>query len=269
MKRILTWTKGLFGRWLGQDRSPNHHYRITVGQLNSMTTTELKVAYVLAAQDLEASGVVTMTIRRIPAHLSPPTTEQGRTEPAQSEYSRWEASLPESYTDHAQWQLSAPELSRSGVMPYLAVDGAAAAITFYKNAFGATELIRIPAPGGKVGHAEIEIYGSRIMLADEYPDKGFRSPQAYGGTPMTLYLYVADVDTVARQAFAAGAKELRPVQRLISTGDRTGTFEDPFGHVWCIATRREVLSVDELKWRANQNVMQYGVAGVSMNVRSR
>jgi PhnB protein len=177
--------------------------------------------------------------------------------------------LPENYTDHAQWQLSAPELSRSGVMPYLAIDGAAAAITFYKKAFGATELIRIPAPGSKVGYAEMEIYGSRIMLADEYPDMGFRCPKAYGGTPMTLYLYVADVDAVARQAVAAGANELRPVQSSISTGDRTGTFEDPFGHVWCIATRKEVLSVDELKWRAKQNVKKHGVAGLSMNVRCR
>jgi PhnB protein len=234
-----------------------------------MTTTQLEVAHVLAAQHLEASGAVTMTIRRIPAHISPPTTEQGRTEPAQSEYGRWSASLPENYTDHAQWQLSAPELSRSGVMPYLAIDGAAAAITFYKKAFGATELIRIPAPGSKVGYAEMEIYGSRIMLADEYPDMGFRCPKAYGGTPMTLYLYVADVDAVARQAVAAGANELRPVQSSISTGDRTGTFEDPFGHVWCIATRKEVLSVDELKWRAKQNVKKHGVAGLSMNVRCR
>jgi PhnB protein len=268
MKRVLTWTKGLFGRWLGQDRSPSHHYRIMVGRHGPSHTPQLEVAHVLAAKHLEASGVVTMTIRRMPVHISP-LTEQGRTEHAQLEHSRWAATLPESYTDHAQWQLSAPELSRSGVMPYLAIDGAAAAITFYKKAFGATELMRIPAPGGKVGHAEIEIHGSRIMLADEYLDMGFRNPKAYGGTPMTLYLYVADADAVARQAVAAGANELRPVQRSISTGERTGTFQDPFGHVWCIATHEEDLPVDELKWRANQNVMQHGVAGVSMNVRSR
>ena len=91
------------------------------------------------------------------------------------------------------------------VTPYLAVDGAADAIAFYKKAFGATEVMRMPAPGGKVGHAEIEIGGSRIMLADEYPDMNFRSPKAFGGSPVGLHLYVADVDAVARQAVAAGA----------------------------------------------------------------
>lgn len=135
------------------------------------------------------------------------------------------------------------------VMPYLAVDGAADAIAFYKKAFGATEVMRMPAPGEKVGHAEIEIGGSRIMLADAHPDMNFRSPKTYGGTPVTLHLYVADVDAVARQAVASGAKELRPVEDQFY-GDRTGTFEDPFGHVWHIATRKEDLSPDELKRRA-------------------
>ena len=98
------------------------------------------------------------------------------------------------------------------VTPYLAVDGAARAIEFYKQAFGATEVMRMPAPGGKVGHAEIRIGDSRIMLADEYPDMGFRSPRSYGGSPVGLHLYVVEVDAVARQAVAAGAKELRPVK---------------------------------------------------------
>jgi PhnB protein len=143
------------------------------------------------------------------------------------------------------------------VTPYLAVDGAAAAIAFYKAAFGATEVMRMPAPGGKVGHAEIEIGGSRVMLADEYPDMGFRSPKAYGGTPVGLHLYVADVDAVARQAVAAGAKELRPVKDQFY-GDRTGSFEDPFGHIWHIATRKEDLSEGELKRRAAQAMQQQG-----------
>jgi PhnB protein len=141
------------------------------------------------------------------------------------------------------------------VTPYLAVDGAAEAIAFYKQAFGATEVMRMPAPGGKVGHAEIEIGGSRIMLADEYPDMGFRSPKAYGGTPVTLHLYVADVDAVAKQAVTAGAKELRPVKDQFY-GDRTGSFEDPFGHVWHIATRKEDLPPDELKRRAEKAMQQ-------------
>jgi PhnB protein len=96
------------------------------------------------------------------------------------------------------------------VTPYLAVDNAAAALEFYKQAFGARERMRMAAPGGKVGHAEIEIGGSCVMLADEYPDMGFRNPKAIGGTPVTLHLYVEDVDAVARQAVAAGARELRP-----------------------------------------------------------
>jgi PhnB protein len=149
---------------------------------------------------------------------------------------------------------AAPEGYHS-VTPYLAIDGAAGAIEFYKKAFGATEVMRMPAPGGNVGHAEIEIDGSRVMLADEYPDIGFRSPKAYGGTPVTLHLYVADVDAVARRAVAAGAKELRPVKDEFY-GDRTGSFEDPFGHVWHIATRKEDLSEGELKRRAAQAMQQ-------------
>jgi PhnB protein len=143
------------------------------------------------------------------------------------------------------------------VTPYLAVDGAADAIAFYKKAFGATEVMRMPGPAGKVGHAEIEIGGSRIMLADAYPDMNFRSPKAYGGTPVTLHLYVADVDVVARQAVAAGARELRPVKDQFY-GDRSGSIEDPFGHVWHIATRKEDVPVDELKRRAAQAMQQQG-----------
>ena len=95
------------------------------------------------------------------------------------------------------------------------------------------------------------------MLADEYPDMGFRSPKTYGGSPVGLHLYVEDVDAVAKQARAAGAKELRPVKDQFY-GDRTGSFEDPFGHVWHIATRKEDLSPDELKRRAEQAMQQGG-----------
>ena len=143
------------------------------------------------------------------------------------------------------------------VTPYLAVDGAARAIEFYKQAFGATEVMRMAAPGGKIGHAEIRIGDSRIMLADEYPDMGFRSPKAYGGSAVGLHLYVEDVDAVARQAVAAGAREVRPVKDQFY-GDRTGSFEDPFGHVWHIATRKEELSPDELKRRAVAAMGQQG-----------
>jgi PhnB protein len=143
------------------------------------------------------------------------------------------------------------------ITPYLAIAGAADAIAFYKKAFGATEVMRMAAPGGKVGHAEVEIGGSRIMLSDEYPDMGFRGPKAIGGSPVGLHLYVEDVDAVTRQAVAAGAKELRPVKDQFY-GDRTGSIEDPFGHVWHIATHKEDLSPDELKRRAAEATKQGG-----------
>jgi PhnB protein len=143
------------------------------------------------------------------------------------------------------------------VTPYLAVDDGTRAIAFYKQAFGATEVMRMPGPNGKIGHAEITIGNSRLMLADEYPDMGFRSPKTYGGSPVGLHLYVEDVDAVARQALAAGAKELRPVKDQFY-GDRTGSFKDPFGHVWHIATRKEDLSPDELRRRAEQAMQQGG-----------
>ena len=141
--------------------------------------------------------------------------------------------------------------------PYLIVSGAADAIEFYKKAFGARELMRISAPGGKVGHAEIEIGDSRIMLADEHPEMDARSPEAFGGTPVSLHLYVDDVDAVAQQVLAAGAKERRPVKDQFY-GDRTGSFEDPFGHVWHIATHLEDIAPDELQRRAAEAMKQQG-----------
>jgi PhnB protein len=135
------------------------------------------------------------------------------------------------------------------VTPYLCIDGAAKAIEFYKNAFGAKEVFRMGAPDGKVGHAELEIGGSRIMLADEYPDWDFRSPRAFGGSPVSIHLYVEDVDTVYNRAIAAGAKAKRPVVDQFY-GDRSGSFEDPFGHVWHVATHTEDLTEEEIGRRA-------------------
>jgi len=135
------------------------------------------------------------------------------------------------------------------VTPYLSVKGAAGAIEFYKKAFGAKEVMRMPGPGGTIGHAEIQIGNSRIMLADEYPDMNFRSPQSFGGSPVHIHLYVGDVDKVATQAMAAGAKLLRPVADQFY-GDRSGTLEDPFGHVWHVATHKEDISLQEMKKRA-------------------
>lgn len=134
------------------------------------------------------------------------------------------------------------------VTPYLVIDGAARAIDFYKRIFGAKERFRMDAPGGKIGHAELQIGDSVVMLADEFPEMGYRGPRAFGGTPVSLHIYVEDVDAIAKQATAAGAKELRPVRDEFY-GDRTGTFEDPFGHVWSIATHKEDVSREEMERR--------------------
>ena len=135
------------------------------------------------------------------------------------------------------------------VTPYLAVKQAADAIEFYKRAFGAKERMRLRAPGGKVGHAELEIGDSVVMIADEYPEMDFRSPDHYGGSAVSLHVYVNDVDAAFRRATEAGAKPLRSVQNQFY-GDRTGTISDPFGHVWHLATHREDLSPEEIEKRA-------------------
>ena len=138
------------------------------------------------------------------------------------------------------------------ITPHLVIDGAARAIDFYKNVFGAQELMRFDAPGGKIGHAELKIGDSRIMLADEYPDMGFRGPQAVGGTPVSILLYVDDVDAVFARAIDAGATERTPVKDQFY-GDRSGTLSDPFGHVWTLATHKEDLSVEEMQRRMAQS----------------
>lgn len=135
------------------------------------------------------------------------------------------------------------------VTPYLIIRGAAKAIEFYKRAFGAREITRMAQPDGKVGHAELQIGDSRIMLADEFPERNIRGPESLGGTPVMIHLYVEDVDAMARQALAAGAKELRPVADQFY-GDRSGMFADPFGHQWNISTHKEDLSAEEIRKRA-------------------
>ncbi|MFE5487230.1 VOC family protein [Streptomyces sp. NPDC056527] len=135
------------------------------------------------------------------------------------------------------------------VTPYLCTDGAAAAIDFYVSVLGAVEKMRMPAPGGKIGHAELELGNSVIMLADEYPDIGFRSPKSVGGTPVTLHVYVEDVDAVFARALSRGATEVSPVKNEFY-GDRTGQFEDPFGHRWNVATHVEDVPADEMEKRA-------------------
>ena len=134
------------------------------------------------------------------------------------------------------------------VTPYLIIKGAGKAIEFYKKAFGATERGRFDGPDGRVGHAEISIGPSKIMIADECPEIDARSPQSIGGTPVSLYIYVDDVDTIARQAETAGAKILRPVGNQFY-GDRSVFLEDPFGHRWGFATHIEDLTTEELNQR--------------------
>jgi PhnB protein len=133
--------------------------------------------------------------------------------------------------------------------PYLIIKEAAQAIEFYKKAFGATEVMRFAQPDGRIGHAEIKIGDSRIMLADEFPEMGARSPQSLGGSPVSILLYVEDVDAQAKLAVAAGAKVVRPVKDQFY-GDRSGSFEDPFGHQWHIATHVEDVAPDEMHKRA-------------------
>ena len=137
------------------------------------------------------------------------------------------------------------------VSPYLIVDDAPRALEFYKKAFGAKELMRHAGPDGRIGHAEIRIGDSIIMLADEHLEVNARSPKTVGGTPVSLHLYVKDVDAIARQATAAGARTVRPVQTQFY-GDRSGTLEDPFGHQWHVSTHVEDISPAELRRRAAQ-----------------
>jgi len=135
------------------------------------------------------------------------------------------------------------------VTPYLACGDGAAAIEFYKKAFGAKEKVRMPGPDGKVGHAEVEIGDSRIMLTGEYAAMNFLSPVSRGGTTVTIHLYVKDCDALTARAVKAGAKLLRKVEDQFY-GDRMGTVEDPFGHVWHLATHTEDVPMAELRKRA-------------------
>jgi PhnB protein len=135
------------------------------------------------------------------------------------------------------------------VTPYLIIRDAAEAIEFYKKAFGATELFRFPAPDGKIGHAEIKIGDSPIMLADEFADMGYKGPQSLGGSPVSIMLYVEDVDAVFDRAVEAGASVKEALQDKFY-GDRMGTLTDPFGHRWHIGTHKEDVSMEEMERRA-------------------
>lgn len=135
------------------------------------------------------------------------------------------------------------------VTPYLSLQNASAAIEYYKKAFGAEETVRMEGPDGKIGHAELKIGDSFIMLADEFPGTESRSPKSLGGVSSSLMIYIEDVDSVFKRAIAAGGKQTRPVTDQFY-GDRSGTLVDPFGHVWTVATHVEDVEPEEMGRRA-------------------
>ena len=141
------------------------------------------------------------------------------------------------------------------VSPYLCVDDAAEAIKFYTEVLGATERMRLPGPDGKIGHAELQLGDSVIMLADAYPDMGIVSPKTIGGSPVTIGVYVEDIDTVFEKATSAGATPLRKPEDQFY-GDRSGQFEDPFGHRWSLSTHIEDVSPEEMAARAAEAEQQ-------------
>ncbi len=141
------------------------------------------------------------------------------------------------------------------ITPSLIVDGAGAAIDFYADVLGTTVRLRMDGPDKRVGHAELQLGDSVVMLADEYPEMGILGPKSVGGTPVTLSVYVDDVDRVFQKALGAGATELRPVENQFY-GDRSGQFEDPFGHRWSVATHVEDVPEDELMRRATEAMSQ-------------
>ncbi len=150
--------------------------------------------------------------------------------------------------------VAAPE-PRASAVPYLSIRNAAAALEFYKKAFGAVEVSRLNQPDGRIGHAEISIEGARVMLADEFPEMGFQSPQTLGGSTVHINLNVPGVDALARRAVDAGIEVVRPVEDQFY-GARSGQFRDPFGYVWTISTQKEALSNAEMQRRLNEMYRQ-------------
>ncbi|MDX1900858.1 MAG: VOC family protein [Gammaproteobacteria bacterium] len=143
-----------------------------------------------------------------------------------------------------------PEGYRS-ITPYLIVNNASQAIEFYKKAFNAVEVLRMDASPNKIGHAELMIGDSKLMLADEFPEMDVRSPEAYGGSPITIHLYVENVDATVDKAIAAGGTLLKPIENMFY-GDRSGTLQDPYGHKWHVSTHIEDVSDEETRKRAKE-----------------
>jgi PhnB protein len=143
------------------------------------------------------------------------------------------------------------------VTPYLIVDGGEAAIAFYTKVLGAKERMRMGSPGERIGHAELAVGDSLVMLADEHPEMGILGPKSIGGSPVTISVYVEDVDDVFERAVSEGASPTRPVENQFY-GDRSGQFEDPFGHRWSIATHVEDVPMEEMEKRAAEAMAGQG-----------
>lgn len=146
-------------------------------------------------------------------------------------------------------KVSAMPKGYNNITPYLIINNAAKAIDFYKKIFGAKEVVRMDQPDGRIGHAELKIGDTKIMLADECPEMDARSPQAYGGSPISIHLYVKNVDDTVDRAVAQGAKVARPVENMFY-GDRSGTIIDPYGHKWYVSTHVENVTTSQMKKRA-------------------
>lgn len=142
------------------------------------------------------------------------------------------------------------------VTPYLCCKNAARAVEFYQRAFGASEIMRLAEPSGRIAHAELKIGDGMIMLADEYPDINFRSPETIGGSPVTIHVYVPDVDATVKQAVAAGATLLRAVEDQFY-GDRSGRLSDPFGHVWIVSTHKQDMTAQDVENRFAEMMKQH------------
>jgi len=151
--------------------------------------------------------------------------------------------------------VSAIPAGYTSVTPYIVVKDAARALTFYQQAFDAKIIMRLDDPSGRIGHAEFKIGNAIVMIADEHPEMNFLGPKSLGGSPVLFLIYVEDVDASFPKAVAAGAKEMRPVVDQFY-GDRSGTLEDPFGHMWTLATHKEDVSPDEMQRRFDAMMKQ-------------
>jgi PhnB protein len=188
--------------------------------------------------------VVKRVAKKAPAKSKAKTRTKPKAKAAKKAVKKVARAAPKRATAARKAAAPSPQI----VIPYLCCKGAAAALDFYKTGFGAVEMMRMTGPDGSIGHADMQIFGASVMLSDEWPDGAVYAPTTVGGTPVTIHLYVPDVDAFFARATAAGAETLRPVDDM-PYGDRTGTLRDPFGHRWMVATKKEEVGAAELQKR--------------------